>query len=94
MINNIRDAFIQMLKNSSWMDEESKIKAIEKVRTFFSPNKVKKSSRFPFCFKAEAIDEKIGYPEYLGSSNFTTLEQLYADVTSKLCFEFSLRNCR
>jgi hypothetical protein len=32
MINNIRVAFIDMLKNSTWMDETSKTKAIEKVK--------------------------------------------------------------
>jgi predicted metalloendopeptidase len=31
MINNIRDAFIDMLRSSTWMDEDSKEKAIEKV---------------------------------------------------------------
>ncbi|CAF4370273.1 unnamed protein product, partial [Adineta steineri] len=44
MIGNIRDAFIEMIKDSTWMDETSKGRAIE---------------------KALAIDEKIGYPEYL-----------------------------
>jgi hypothetical protein len=31
MINNIRDAFIEMIKGSIWMDDDSKNKAIEKV---------------------------------------------------------------
>ena len=31
MINNIRNAFIGMLDESTWMDDESKAKAIEKV---------------------------------------------------------------
>lgn len=30
--------------------------------------------------KALAIDEKIGYPEYLGSTNTSELEQMYRDV--------------
>ena len=30
--------------------------------------------------KALAIDEKIGYPEYLGDTNNTELERVYADV--------------
>ncbi|CAF0891456.1 unnamed protein product [Rotaria sordida] len=33
MINNIRDAFIEMLQGSTWMDVESKTKAIEKARS-------------------------------------------------------------
>jgi hypothetical protein len=32
MINNIRDAFIEMLKSSTWMDENSKGEAIKKVK--------------------------------------------------------------
>jgi predicted metalloendopeptidase len=31
MINNIRDAFIEMIKTSTWMDDTSKTRAIEKV---------------------------------------------------------------
>jgi hypothetical protein len=33
--------------------------------------------------KALAIDEKIGYPEYLGSDNVTELEEDYAEVREK-----------
>ncbi|CAF3726969.1 unnamed protein product [Rotaria sp. Silwood1] len=58
MINNIRTAFLDMLKTSSWMDEASKNKSIE---------------------KALVIDEKIGYPDFLGSSNTTELEKMYQD---------------
>lgn len=32
MIENIRETFIQMIDRSAWMDEKSKIKAMEKVR--------------------------------------------------------------
>jgi predicted metalloendopeptidase len=31
MINNIRDAFINMVSSSTWMDEISRNRAIEKV---------------------------------------------------------------
>ena len=31
MIGNIRDAFIDMINQSTWMDSQSKSKAIEKV---------------------------------------------------------------
>jgi predicted metalloendopeptidase len=31
MISNIRDAFIDMISQSTWMDSQSKSKAIEKV---------------------------------------------------------------
>ena len=31
MITNIRNAFIEMLQNSTWMDNVSREKAIEKV---------------------------------------------------------------
>ncbi|CAF4099298.1 unnamed protein product [Rotaria sordida] len=58
MINNIRTVFLGMLKNSTWMDETSKNKSIE---------------------KALVIDEKIGYPDFLGSSNTTKLEKMYQD---------------
>ncbi|CAF1080903.1 unnamed protein product, partial [Rotaria sordida] len=58
MINNIRSIFLDMLKNTTWMDEISKNKSIE---------------------KALVIDEKIGYPDFLGSSNATELEKMYQD---------------
>ncbi|CAF2909193.1 unnamed protein product, partial [Rotaria sp. Silwood2] len=58
MINNIRTAFLDMLKNSSWMDETSKNKSIE---------------------KALVIDEKIGYPDFLGNNDTTELEKMYQD---------------
>jgi len=37
----------------------------------------------PILIKALAIDEKIGYPEYIGSDNVTELEEDYADVREK-----------
>ncbi|CAF1017329.1 unnamed protein product [Rotaria sp. Silwood1] len=58
MIGNIRKAFINMLEQTTWMDETSKNRAIE---------------------KAQAIDEKIGYPDYLASDNVTQLETEYAE---------------
>ncbi|CAF1552281.1 unnamed protein product, partial [Rotaria sp. Silwood1] len=58
MINNIRNTFLEMLKTSTWMDEISKNRSIE---------------------KALAIDEKIGYPDYLGSTNTSTLDKMYQD---------------
>ncbi|CAF2098157.1 unnamed protein product [Rotaria magnacalcarata] len=58
MIKNIRSTFIEMLTNSTWMDDISKNRSIE---------------------KALAIDEKIGYPEYLGSNNMTELENMYKE---------------
>ncbi|CAF0915040.1 unnamed protein product [Rotaria sp. Silwood1] len=33
MINNIRNTFIEMLDESTWMDAESKVKAIEKAKS-------------------------------------------------------------
>ncbi|CAF2118844.1 unnamed protein product [Rotaria magnacalcarata] len=60
MIHNIRSSFIEMLEKSTWMDDISKRKAIE---------------------KALAIDEKIGYPDYLNSNNVTQLEEDYAQYT-------------
>jgi len=35
MINNIRNAFVEMLRSSTWMDDESKEKAIRKVDWLF-----------------------------------------------------------
>ncbi|CAF3792998.1 unnamed protein product [Rotaria sp. Silwood1] len=58
MINSIRNVFLDMLKNSTWMDETSKSRSIE---------------------KALAIDEKIGYPEYLGSTNTLELDKMYQE---------------
>ncbi|CAF1425917.1 unnamed protein product [Rotaria magnacalcarata] len=58
MIKNIRSTFIDMLKNSTWIDEVSKNRSME---------------------KALAIDEKIGYPEYMASSNLTEIENMYKD---------------
>ncbi|CAF3073352.1 unnamed protein product [Rotaria sp. Silwood2] len=58
MIHNIQSAFIELLEESTWMDDVSKSKAKE---------------------KALAIDEKIGYPEYLNSDNITELEEDYAE---------------
>ncbi|CAF1139433.1 unnamed protein product [Rotaria sordida] len=58
MINNIRNTFLEMLQTSTWMDDISKNRSIE---------------------KALAIDEKIGYPDYLGSTNTSTLDKMYQD---------------
>ncbi|CAF1531755.1 unnamed protein product [Rotaria sp. Silwood1] len=58
MIHNIQSVFIEMLEESTWMDDVSKRKAKE---------------------KALAIDEKIGYPDYLNSDNVTELEVDYAE---------------
>ncbi|UJR32874.1 hypothetical protein I4U23_020335 [Adineta vaga] len=58
MISNIRKSFIDMLEESTWMDDVSKGRAKE---------------------KALAIDEKIGYPDYLASDNVTQLETQYAE---------------
>ncbi|CAF1039974.1 unnamed protein product, partial [Didymodactylos carnosus] len=58
MINDIRSSFTEMLNQSTWMDAESRNKAIE---------------------KAQAIDQKVGYPDYLGSNNNTKLEEDYAE---------------
>ncbi|CAF5064598.1 unnamed protein product, partial [Rotaria socialis] len=38
------------------------------------------ASRKKAIEKAEAIDEKIGYPDYLAGDNMTQLETQYADV--------------
>lgn len=36
--------------------------------------------------QALAIDEKIGYPEYLGSNNVTVLETDYDEVRTQFVF--------
>ena len=41
------------------------------------------TSRWYTLFQATAIDEKIGYPEYLGSTDAQELEKIYADVTDE-----------
>lgn len=81
MIGNIRTAFIDILEKSTWMDEVSKRKAIEKVKERIDEeNNERKSIFFSFSFQALSIDEKIGYPDYLGSDNTTELENDYAEV--------------
>ena len=76
MIDNIRNAFVDMLDKSMWMDAESKKRAKDKVRS------TRGDERFIGLspLKAMAIDEKIGYPEYLGYANNTELERIYAEV--------------
>ncbi len=59
------------------MDEASKTKAIEKVK---SEIKIWIYEQKKNIFKALSIDEKIGYPEYLGSMNTTELEKMYREV--------------
>ena len=39
---------------------------------------------FNDLFKALAIDEKIGYPEFLNSRNTSQLEQMYREVGKDL----------
>ncbi len=41
MIGNIRKSFIEMLDQSTWMDEISKNKAIEKVRVIINKNSIR-----------------------------------------------------
>jgi len=40
--------------------------------------------------KASAIDEKIGYPEFLGSDNVTELEEDFAEVREKNKFDYDI----
>ncbi len=40
--------------------------------------------------KASAIDEKIGYPELLGSDNVTELEEEFAEVREKNKFDYDI----
>jgi hypothetical protein len=79
MINNIRSAFIEMLNSSTWMDEQSKIKAIEKVIRF-EYDVMHHITILINILQAQSIDQKIGYPDYLGSNNDTKLEADYAAV--------------
>ncbi len=78
MIDNIRNTFIEMLERSTWMDKDSKMKAIEKVNETQKVRILENiSANF---FKARVIDEKIGYPEYLSNSNTSELENMYREV--------------
>lgn len=67
-----------MLKETTWMDDTSRNRSIEKVNWTIDQH-------FPLIMnynvlKALAIDEKIGYPDYLGSSNTSELERMYQGV--------------
>ena len=77
MINSIRGAFIGMLNESTWMDAGSKSKAIEKVRMREEDGSLE---NFIAALQAQFIDQKIGYPDYLGSDNNTQLEKYYQEV--------------
>ncbi len=81
MIGNIRSAFIDLLEESTWMDKVSKRRAINKVGSI---EEKKLMIEFQLIsIQASAIDEKIGYPGYLGSDNVTELEKDYAEVRPK-----------
>jgi len=41
-----------------------------------------------YVLKALAIDEKIGYPEYLGSTNTSELENMYREVRNNSIFYY------
>ena len=79
MINNIRLVFMEIVNQSSWMDEQSKIKAIEKVSSLFTAI-VRES--FALIEQARAIRQKVGYPAYLDDSKSTQLQDDYALVSS------------
>ena len=80
MIENIRNSFINRLNQATWMDKDSKEKAVDKVQKSISEINIKE-----FLFQANAIDKQIGYPDYLGSDNNTKLENDYAEVRSSDC---------
>ncbi|RWS19320.1 neprilysin-like protein [Leptotrombidium deliense] len=63
MIEDIREAFLEILKEVDWMDEETK-------------NVAK--------MKAETMEQKIGFPEYIFNS--TELDAEYDGVSSLLLF--------
>lgn len=74
MIENIRDEFIDLVEQSTWMDEVSKEKAIEKV------NEHEIIMKYFYKLQAHAINEKIGYPDFLDGDNMTQLENEYTEV--------------
>ncbi len=45
---------------------------------------------YMILIKASAIDEKIGYPEFLGSDNITELEEEYVEVREKNKFYYDI----
>jgi hypothetical protein len=76
MMTNIRNTFINMLDQSTWMDAISKSRTIEKVNLKSFSN----STIIDCIIQVHAIDEKIGYADYLDSDNVTKLEKDYAEV--------------
>jgi len=43
MVKNMQETFIEMINQSTWMDESSRKIAIEKVTRIYSKNKIKSS---------------------------------------------------
>ncbi len=80
MIGNVRTSFVTMLDQSSWMDDASKNLAKDKVN--ISKYVICKTKIF--ILQANAIDQQIGYPDYLASDNNTKIEQDYAEVKKYL----------
>lgn len=76
---HIRDAFIGMIEDATWMDVDSRSKAVKKVSSVFweAP---RERDEF-LTVEALAIAETIGYPQYVRDSNATQLEEQYARVS-------------
>ncbi len=80
MVDNIRNAFIDMVNQSMWMDTVSKKNTIEKVSDRIIIFALRKKCTF---IQAQAILAKVGYPEYLDNKYLTKLESIYAKVRYK-----------
>jgi len=77
MIENIRNQFIDIINQSTWMDSVSKRKAIEKVSEIYIDLNLGKTN---IIVQARAMNSKVGYPEYLDDNHTTKLEKHYAEV--------------
>ncbi len=66
-----------MVSQSMWMDTISKNMSIAKVSLVMITFDIEESG---ILIQAEAMLEKVGYPDYLKGNNMTKLESGYVDV--------------
>ena len=66
-----------MVNQSMWMDTISKNMSIAKVSLVMIIFDIEE---FGILIQAEAMLEKVGYPDYLKGNNMTRLESGYIDV--------------
>lgn len=71
----MQETFIEMINQSTWMDESSRKIAIEKVTRIYSKNKIKSS-----FIQTQAMVNHVGYPEQIFNDDAAELENMYSEV--------------